>query len=266
MPGRSLSVLILCAALTLSTSVYADATIVFENDSGEETRRTYVKNGHVRYEEPSAPEYRRIAVFDVEDSTLFYVSHRQKKVIRVTEQDWERVRQAIEDAQVVLKAIADLQRSTLAKKPPEDRPKIQKTIDDIETLIAEADARLSIRLEVSYHPGSPTTMDGLACVSTTVRENGTAVSNVCVADREELGLSAEDYRALGQLSDFFKTLMYRYLSDTGPGGFVVRETDLRSGSVRRLRSIDSTSLDASLFQLPADYTRVGIAEFFQEER
>lgn len=86
--------------------------------------------------------------------------------------------------------------------------------------------------------------------------NGEPMSELCIADSAELGLNQEEQQAVEKLSELLLAMGNRFSNaslERRPDGMPIAMNDFQRNERVRLTLVDERTLDAVLFDVPADF-------------
>lgn len=269
--SRIITAFAAAAALSLSGALHADATLQY-TDSGEESSGStlMIKGSQVRMEERDADGSTVYSLFDSETRTLVMVIDEERSYAELTE---DGLRAQAGEVRAMQEGFLEQMRQQMEQMPPEQRSMMEQQMRQMgidAAMLSGEDSPVpdSSALE-TRRTGTSDTIGGVRCEGMEVLMDGTRTNELCVADPQQLGLSAADFATLRTLFEFMQSLSDIALSMGGPfaaemsaemlpvvDGVPVQVKNLHDGSVMTLQSVSTDTLSADLFQVPAGYQRV----------
>jgi hypothetical protein len=257
-------------ALSLSSVSQADAILQY-TDSGESSGSTLmIKGSQVRMEEREADGSTVYSLFDSKTRTLVMVIDEERSYAELTE---DGLRAQAGEVRAMQEQFLQQMRQQMEQMPPDQRAMMEQQMRQMgidAAMLSGDDAPVpdSSALE-TRRTGTSGTIGGVRCEGMEVLMDGTRTNELCVADPQQLGLSAADFATLRTLFEFMQSLSDIALSMGGPfaadmsaemlpvvDGVPVQVKNLQDGSVTTLQSVSTDTLSADLFQVPDGYQRV----------
>jgi hypothetical protein len=284
----------LFAAALIAMPALADTHIAFVDDSGQPGTQMYVKGGKVRIE--SGGQSSAISIYDMASNSMTVLMPDQNKYIvfdqKTADQMGEQAQAAEQEMQA---ASAQAQaavtahqgeidqanqqvQAAMAQMTPEQKAAMQKVMAAQASRNAPAAAALQNGgSHVEMQPlGTSETIAGHGCKDMQIVINGRPASTVCVMDSPaSLGIPGADLKTLERMRDNMQKMMAHMgpmaqcMSSVYTKGFALKTTRQSMQGFKRVttsdtfKSVSTTGLDGSLFEIPAGYTKTTIAEMMQ---
>jgi len=254
--------LVLGYALLCSPNAFADATVVYEQVAGsnKSINAMKIKDGKIRFTPPNQGN-NSFSLYDSSTGSLTHADTSQKKFLTMDEND------IAEQAKKVKQQMEKMREQMLAKiktMPPEQQQQAQQMMNQhLPQLNSD-----SPQPKVEQKKTSRTeTIAGIQCTVHESYISGAKANEICMAAPEQLGLSAEDTRALMSMQEFMKRMQkvaQNMMGNNAPVADlegVPLHTKLfgPDGSIKletRLASINQDELSSDTVMLPVDYTAV----------
>jgi hypothetical protein len=218
------------------------------------TNRIQMDKDHIRVESRSSGDEMAF-VFDGPTQTARMINITRKSYTELTKADMERVRTQMEGA------MAQMQQQ-LQNMPPEQRAMVEQMMRGrgMPGMAAAAP-------KVEYKQAGSGKVGEWACATYEGTVNGQKTTEVCTVDPKQFGLTAVDFEAARQLSEFFRTMFPQgadqvfvngTIQEQGFSGVPVRQTSFANGnvlSVTELTEFRRETFPASTFETPAGFRK-----------
>ena len=282
----------LLAAAVFAMPALADTHISFVDDSGQPGTQMYVKGGKVRIENPG--QRRSIAIYDLASNSMSLLMPEENKYLVFDQKTAEQMStQAQASEQQMQAASAQAQaampahqgeidqanqemQTAMAQMTPEQRAQMQQVLG--------AQARSSMPSMQSGRPqmemralGTTETVAGHSCRDMQMEINGRPSFTACIIDSPgSLGIPAADLKTLERMRDNMQKMMAHMgpmaqgMSSLYTKGFALKTTRQTVQGAKQvttsdtLKSVTTSGLQGSLFEIPAGYTQTSIAEMMQQ--
>lgn len=286
-----LRISIALALLAATVPALADTHITFVDDKGATASQMFVKGGKVMIQ---GREGQGTAIYDTATNSMKVLMPAQKKYMVFDQQAAAQMGAVANNAQQQAaaaqsqmaahqgdmdKANADMQ-AKLASMPPEQRAMVEKMMA-ARGMGANPTASMpaigSMQVETK-DLGTSETVAGHPCKDMQLVVNGKPSATMCVMDSPtSLGIPAADMKTLETMRDG----MQKIVSQMGPmgqgmasmmsKGFAIKTTKQRfdpktmktESETDMLKSVSTSSVDGSLFNVPSDYTETTMQEMMQ---
>lgn len=284
----------LFAAAVFALPAFADTHITFVDDAGQPATQLYVKGGKVRIE--SSSQERAISIYDIASNSMTVLMPDQNKYLVFDQKTADAMGAPVQAAeQEVQAAGAQAQAATtahqgeidqanqqlqaaMAQMTPEQRAQMQQVMAAQSAqaknppAAAQADG---LRTEM-HDLGTRETIAGHGCRDVQIIINGRSSSTACVMDSPAgLGIPATDLKTLERMRENMQKMMAHMgpmaqgMSSAYTKGFALKTTHQTMQGFKRVtvsdtfKSVSSTGLEGSLFEVPAGYTQTTMAEMMQ---
>ncbi len=240
---------ILILAITLfSSGAIADADMQFSDGTSG-----VISSGRVLFGDEES------AILYTEGQAHFTViDGRRKTYMDVTPEFIEGMKSKL-DAQM-----AQMEKM-LAGMPAQQRAMVEQ---QMKSRMPQMDGGRKTKIE---RTGSNATVAGFDCEEAEIRyeDDNSVESRVCIATADELSLSSTDFRALSSAANAM--LEMASVGGNRPaesdfeklGGIPIRRTGGAAGGDSELSSIDTSDIDPSRFEIPANYKKQSIEDMMR---
>jgi len=239
----------------VSTTLFADVTIQFENSAKNQPSSLYVKEGKVLIESKGGNGN---ALYDSKKSSFSVLQHSQKSYIRMSEEKMEQQMGMMENMRRQMMA-------RMQSMPPAQREMIEQRMEKMGLPSMQAmndrpaEAKTSIK-----KLGKWQTINGFKCEMIEVYRGDKRISEACIADAKGLKISQADFDTLMSLFDFSQKMAKKagkagaIMNDplAASGGIPVQSKNLLEESVQTIGSVSTQTLENSKFQIPSDYSEM----------
>ena len=247
--------LLAVSMLMLSATAAADARLVF--DTGErDTSSLAIGDGRARVQQDGDP--RHVFLFEENGRGITIIDHEERSF---HETDAASLAAQGREMSAQMQQMREQMEKQLQGLPESQRAAVRAQLEKQFPALAANDAQAPVQIARS---GKSERVAGVACEPVTVTRDGRARQRLCVASPDSLGLSRADaatlealMRTLGDIAESFGGTM------AGPqvpprvveqlGGVPIRGQDVSSGRSWQLRDVDTASLAADTFRVPAGY-------------
>lgn len=241
---------LMAAAVLAATPAMADIQITMKDRDrdGRETESTIsVRDGKVAM---SIPGDGGMAIYDSQTGELTQVDHKSREYIVV---DQETMDQAADQMSAMMKQME----AQLASLPKEQREAMMKMMPGMAGMGGN-EKRPAAKIEWT---GSKDKVAGYRCRIATITEPDGTNNSACIASADELGMSKDDYQAIASMFETMQAFARRFSSEAPMpsleqlDGVPIMMKDRGDGSSVELVSVDTDSLEAEIFEVPAGYKR-----------
>ena len=280
----------LFAAAAFALPALADTHIAFVDDSGQPSTQLYVKGGKVRMENGG----HGISIYDLASNSMTVLMPDQNKYLVFDQKTADEMAAQVQAAEQEMQA-AGAQAATAAHQGEIDQtnPQVQAAMAQMtpeqraqmQQVMAAQSAQAKtppaappaggLRTEI-HDLGTRETIAGHSCRDVQIVLNGRPSSTDCVMDSPAaLGIPAADMKTLERMRDNMQKMMAHIgpmaqdMSSLYSKGFALKTTRQTMQGFKRVtvsdtfKSVSSTGLDGSLFEIPAGYTKTTMAEMMQ---
>lgn len=239
-----------CLLAGLLTAAPALAgTVVEVNSSDQGLSSIVISGGQMRMEGGQ-----HVTLFDSNANEMTILSPQDQSYHVVTPQDVQRMAEQ-------MKQVRQQMEQQLENMPEEQREQMRK---QMESMMPGGGAPPEIRVEATGGSGSAA---GASCRKATLYADDQATHEVCVADPGALGIPSGDFETMMGMFSFFEELgsfasaedsdvqgraMQEMMDELG--GMPVRSRSLQGGQSWEIVGVETRSVDASRFEVPAGYT------------
>ncbi len=186
--NKALITLVLCL---MSSTLYADTHIVFQNSSADtdDTSRMMISNNRMRMNtgQDSQDGY---LLFDADKNEMIFVNTKQRSYMVFDDETMQKIAGAMQQAKQQME-------SQLSQLPPAQRKQMEQMMSSMLPDFMTADS-----IEFSYNRTGSDTVAGFDCDVLEVTANGKKASELCVADPDELDIPASDAAVFLAMRDF----------------------------------------------------------------
>lgn len=209
-----------------------------------------IRDGKVRFASIGAGAAGQVALFDSASGTFTQIDATRKTYM---EMDRASMDQAADQVSEMMKQVE----KQFANMPKDQRDAMMKSMPG---LAAQMDAKETGSYEFAW-VGGEGRYAGVECKKARLTSPDGDVSDACIAMTDDLGMSDADFEALAAMFDTMADFARRFSGDADMpdvrkmGGFPIATNDPGNGSNSELTAYSDASLDAELFEVPADYTR-----------
>lgn len=229
---------------------------VQKETSGAQSTTTQIQmdKDHIRVESRSSGDEAAF-VFDGPRQTARLINIAKKSYVELTKADLDQMKGQMDAA------MAQMQEQ-LRALPPEQRAMVEQMMRGRGMPTAALSAP-----KVEYRQTGSDKVGQWTCTKYEGTVSGQKTTEVCTVDPREFGLTAADFEAARQLSEFLKSMMPQmqdsaFVNGTPQGegfsGVPVRRTSFRNGVVDTVTEVTETrrqAFPASTFEVPAGFRR-----------
>ncbi len=254
-----------------SQAVFSDATIIYKQISGTETSSNtmQIKNGKIRFTPPN--QSNNYSLYDSKTGTITHVDSDKKHYLSMTE---ETMMQRAKQAKKQMDAMRQLMKEKMKDMPPEQRKQVEKMMNNHLSRVGDeivgeervGEERVTAKAE-QKKTSRTNTIAGIQCSIYESYVNGTKINEVCMADAEKMGITAQDAEALISMQKYMKRMQSVISGNNMPvseikgvplhtrlfaaDGSVKMETQLEKLSTDNISSVKmSIPADFSLMEMP----------------
>lgn len=249
------------SSLFFSQVVFSDATIIYKQISGTETSSNsmQIKNGKIRFTPPN--QTNNYSLYDSKSGTITHVDSDRKHYLSMTE---ETMMKQANQAKKQMDTMRQRMMEKMKDMPPEQKKQVEKMMNNHlsrvgdETITAKAEQKKTSRTK---------SIEGIQCTIYEAYTNGTKINEICMADAEKMGITAQDAEALISMQKYMKRMQNVIAGDNmpvselkgvplhtrlfAPDGSVKMETQLEKLSTDNISSVQmSIPADFSLMEMP----------------
>lgn len=258
---KTTSVILPGIALLLSQSVLADATLTYQQTSGvQKTSNTMmIKDGKIRFTPPT--QSGNYSVYNSQKGSLTHVDTNQKRFLTMDEKGIaEQARKAKAQMEQMRKAMED----KMEGMPPEQRKQMEKMMNNHLSRVDKTQPPPKLEQKKTDRSES---ISGIDCTIYESFNNGIKVSEICIAEPDNMGLSKADTKTLTSMQDFMKRMqkMSRQMMNSNAPTSEINGIPLHTklyapdGSVKletRLSAIKTDKLNNDTVTVPDNYTPI----------
>jgi hypothetical protein len=229
------------------------------------TTQIQMDKDHIRVESRSSGDEAAF-VFDGPKQIARLINVSKKTYMELTKADVDRMKAQMDAA------MAQMQQQ-LRGLPPEQRAMVEQMMRGR----GMANAAMAAP-KVDYRQTGSDKVGQWTCTKYEGSVSGQKTTEVCTVDPKDFGLTAADFEAARQLSEFLKTMMPQmqdsaFVNGTPQGegfsGVPVRRTSFRNGAVDTVTEVTETrrqAFPASTFEVPAGFRKEAMpgAPFFAD--
>ena len=282
----------LFAATVFALPAFADTHIAFVDDAGQPATQLYVKGGKVRIE--SGSQERAISIYDIASNSMTVLMPDQNKYLVFDQKTADAMGAQVQAAEQEMQAAGaqavtaahqgeidqtnQQMQAAMAQMTPEQRAQMQQVLAAQNAQAKNPPAAPQADgLHTEMHDlGSRETIAGHSCRDVQIIINGRPSSTACVMDSPAgLGIPAADLKTLERMRENMQKMMAHMgpmaqgMSSAYTKGFALKTTHQTMQGFKRVtvsdtfKSVSSTGLEGSLFEIPAGYTQTTMAEMMQ---
>jgi hypothetical protein len=244
----------LAGVMLASGGARAAVTIVFQRGTSA-PGTVYVDGARMRMDAPEKSERFTTIIIDATTKRQLMIDDKNKTYTEITDEDRKRMKAQME-------AMRAQMQERMKQMPPEQR----KKMEDIMGPMGEGEGK---QRDWSYERlGQKKTINGFACETYKVVEDGKPIAEVCVTPWSAGLLKKEDFAGISKYAE-------EMMADMGVGhrarasnvfgrlekapGFPVSRVPIEEGGARgpeeQIKSIKRGGIPASMFTVPAGYTK-----------
>lgn len=237
--------LILGTAL-ISGAAMADTTLIYNDANGQQHSKMYLTDGLAKVTNDS--DVKTALIFNAKNNSFTILNHQDKSYMVFGEKEIA----ALGDIASTIDRVVEQQ---LAQMPESQREQMRGMIKSmIEKQMPKQTAAPSYELS-----GTTKTYNGFECQEARSVLNGKEIGSFCVTDYSQLGVDAEEYAGISEFMKIAEKMAAQLGSEQGMNFESLGEklpVFYDSGDQKGfLSKVDNKDLDASVFQIPAGYTK-----------
>ncbi|MFK7887912.1 MAG: DUF4412 domain-containing protein [Gammaproteobacteria bacterium] len=241
------NILTLAAALCATTAI-ADTSITMQEQGAEDGAVTVIniRDGKVAMTEGG----KTMGLYDAASGSFTQLDHSGKAFMVMDDKAMDAVDDKISDAMKEMEA-------QLADMPPEQREAMMKMVPGMADLM---DRKKDVKAVEIDFTGKSDKVGAYSCKIAKVTTPAGLTSQVCIAKPSALGVSKDDFAAMGAMLDTMQSFANRFGQDAEfPSakqlkGIPVRMTGA-DGDVTILTNVSTDELDGAMFEVPAGYKK-----------
>ena len=255
------SALVSGIALLCTQSVYADATLIYEQSAGmKKTNNTMqIKDNKIRFTPPNRPD--SYSLYDSQTGSLTHVDSSRKQYMSMDEQS------IAEQAKLAKQQMDQMRERMMARMkdmPPEQKQQVERMMNNHLQRVEASKAKPQVERKAT---SQSKTISGIQCTVYETYVDGKKLNEICMTTAENLGIPMADAKALMGMQAFMKRMqkiaqdmMGSNIPSANVDGIPLHTTLFdQNGQPQletRLVKISTDSLDSSLMTLPAGYAPV----------
>lgn len=246
---------IVSTTMLIPSSLMA-ATLQFVNERQELKTEMFIGTGCVKVIDHEAPDV--YSIYDSTNKQFVSVDKRERQYYQLNEQAMKDMGQQIKSAQQQMMVQMQEQMKDMT---PEQRQQMEQMMGQMGMPTTSPSQRPKVRIEATAQYRK---VNGIRCKIINVYRGDTKEREVCVANREALGLSKADYDTLVDMGEFMKRLASTnpfvdeagFTGIMGTNGVAVQVKELDDNNVVTYAKGSGKHLSSSVCQIPADYQHV----------
>lgn len=244
------------SSLFCSQVVLSDATIIYKQISGTESSSNtmQIKDGKIRFTPPN--QSNNYSLYDSKSGTITHVDSDRKHYMSMTE---ETMMKQANQAKKQMDAMRQRMMEKMKDMPPEQKKQVEKMMNNHlsrvgdETITAKAEQKKTSRTK---------TIEGIQCTIYESYTNGTKINEICMADAEKMGITAQDAEALISMQKYMKR-MQNVIADNNMPVSELKGVPLHTrlfaadGSVKmetQLEKLSTDNISSVQMSIPADFS------------
>ena len=283
-----LRIALLSAATVFALPALADTHISYVDEAGQPGTQIYVKGDKVRVE---GGNNHSIAIYDLASNSMTVLLSGQNKYLVMDEKTVDQMGAQTKAAEQQMQAATSAHQAqmdqaqqqlqaAMAQMTPEQRAQAQQMMGNQGapgSSGAAAGAPAASQGMDIKDLGTTETIAGHSCRDMQMVMNGRTLSTVCVTDSlASFDIPSADAKTLGRMRDNMRKmvshmgLMAQGMSGMMNKGFTLKSTHETMEGFKRVsvtdtfKSVSTTGLSGSLFEIPAGYTQTTMAEMMQQ--
>jgi len=241
------NILTLAVALSATTAI-ADTSITMQEQGAENGAVTVIniRDGKVAMTEDG----KTMGLYDAASGSFTQLDHSGKAFMVMDDDAMDAVEGQISDAMKEMEA-------QLAGMPPEQREAMMQMVPGMADLMDRKKEAKGVDIDFT---GKSDKVGGYSCKIAQITTASGLTSQACIAKPSALGVSNDDFAAMGAMLDTMQNFAKRFGQDAElPSakqlkGIPVRMTGA-DGEVTILTSVSNDKLDSAMFEVPAGYTK-----------
>ncbi|MDD5036592.1 MAG: hypothetical protein PHE55_17760 [Methylococcaceae bacterium] len=220
---------------------HADSTLEYlftENGKSGQPQAVLIKEGKILVKGAGGNENTDY-LFSSTPDQLFIIDHRKHKVTTLDDRQVNQIAKQTETVQPLLQGLGE----QISKLDPQQRGKWEKMLGGNVSLDKLAEAAKPVTPTHIVKTGRGKTVAGVSCEQMDVLQGKTLMAQFCLADPEELKISAQDYAVIRSLLDFSERVIAKTQGLAGQFGVKIPAIALQgvTGVPVEMRDLSSTS-------------------------
>lgn len=231
----------------------ADATIVMSEahekmPGGKGQTKMLVKDGRLVMEQMGQNQS---VLFDSETNSMTQIDHGRKEYMvmddATLDQAESQMGQMMKELEKQLAGMSEQEKKMVMQHMPKNLPGMQKQAPKVYQV---------------KQLGRNDKVAGYKCKMVEMHEDGALETTACVASASTLGLSKGDYATIAKMIDMMQSFADRFAqagsgipSLDEMGGLPIMSSAADGSNRSQLVSVDLGSLDAEIFEIPAEYNQ-----------
>jgi len=225
--AHTLTIIIFLSQFSLSSTIYADATLHFKDSSNLSSNSSsnqspnsssklnsnnsiYIKSGNIRFSDSSTKkgEY---SIFDSNNHKLIHINPAHKAYMEIDENTIDKQMSGMK--QQMDKMIQQMQQQ-MKDMPPEQRQMVEQMMGNLNTN-SKLPAIPQTPNKQQLKTNKTDTIAGINCNVTDIMIDGIKTEELCIADENFFNISDDDKKTITQMKDFINVLSNKAKSFTG---------------------------------------------------
>lgn len=241
------NILALAAAMS-ATLAMADASLTMQEQGAADgaTTTISIRDGKVAMSENGQVT----GLYDSASGNFTQLDHVGKGYMVMDDEAMDAVQSQMSEAMKQMQ-------EQLATMPPEQREAMMKMVPGMGNMMKEDAPADATKIDFT---GQKDKVSGYACEVATITTSDGDVSQACIAKPSALGVSGDDFAAMGAMIDTMRSFATRFgqaadfPSAKQMKGIPVRITDT-DGEVTVVTAVSTDKLDGAIFEVPAGYAK-----------
>lgn len=242
---RTTLVLACLLLVPYAAPAHADKVLRYEVEPGSagNPMNILIRPPHVRMESRGYA-----MVYDANTEQTFVLDLGAKTYYRMTRERADALAEQMQAAQQQMQQVMEQAKAAMSE---EQRQQLEQYMSNSGIGVMQKPPNLSLR-----RSGRTAEIYDVDCEWVEMLMDEKLVSELCIGDSADLGLSGDEQRSVERLSELLLAMGNRFSQtslERRPDGVPVSMHDIQNNEKIRLAAVDDQALDASLFEVPADF-------------